>query len=322
MDHMTALKVFRHAVDLGSFAAASRHLGLSPAAISKDIASWRGILPVRLLNRTTRRMSLTEAGSIYYERVVRVLDDLEDADDALSAMQRSPKGLLRVSAPMTVTLIRLSSAIPKFLDRYPDLSIDLRLDDRRMNIVEEGYDIAIRGSDNLEDSGLIAKKLMTMVHVLCAAPSYFECVGKPAKPEDLAHHNCVQFSLSDHAGEWTFRNGSRIVRMPVKGRYKVNSSLAVRDALRAGFGLSLVPWIYVKDDLEEGRLQTTLDEWSPDETTLYAVYPSKRYVVSKVRAFLDFVVEELSDDRFRSVSRYISQAVRPSIKSARRRYTQ
>ena len=222
---MTALKVFRHAVDLGSFAAASRHLGISPAAISKNISELEGHLAVRLLNRTTRRMSLTEAGSIYYERVVRVLDDLEDADDALSAMQRSPKGLLRVSAPMTVTLIRLSSAIPKFLDRYPDLSIDLRLDDRRMNIVEEGYDIAIRGSDNLEDSGLIAKKLMTMVHVLCAAPSYFECVGKPAKPEDLAHHNCVQFSLSDHAGEWTFRNGSRTVRMPVKGRYKVNSSL-------------------------------------------------------------------------------------------------
>ena len=222
--------------------------------------------------------------------------DLEDADGTLGAMQHMPRGLLRVSAPMTVTLVSLSSAIPPFLNQYPEVSLDLRLDDRRVNIVEEGFDIALRGTDNLEDSSLIARKLITMKHVLCGAPSYFDRFGRPETPEEIADHNCIQFSLSDHANRWTFEKAGRSVRVPVNGRYQVSSSLAVRDALRAGFGLSLIPWIYQREDLEMGRLRTVLDEWSPNKATLYAVYPSKRFVVSKVLSFLDFLVEELSED--------------------------
>lgn len=293
MDRLTALTVFRHAVEFGSFAAAARHLNLSPAAVSKNIGELEAHLAVRLMNRTTRRMSLTEAGETYYERVVRILDDLAEADGTLGAMQQEPRGLLRVSAPMTVTLTSLSTVIPVFLERYPAVSLDLRLDDRRVDIVEEGFDIAIRGSDNLESSGLIARKLMTMYHVLCAAPSYFERHGAPKSPKELAAHNCVQFSLSGHANQWTFRKGKDTVRVPIDGRYKVTSSLAVRDALCAGFGLSLVPWIYVREQLESGALCTALDDWAPDETTLYAVYPTKRYVMSKVRVFLDFLIDEL-----------------------------
>ena len=294
MERWTALNVFRHAAELGSFAAASRQLGLSPAAISKNISELEAHLSVQLFNRTTRRISLTEAGSLYYDRVSRILEDLAEADGVLSAMQEEPRGLLRVSAPMTVTLICLSSVLPKFLSRYPELSLDLQLDDRRIDIVEQGFDIALRGSDNLEDSSLIARKLMTMAHVVCGAPAYFEQYGVPTSPEDLANHCCIQFTLSDHAKVWTFQKNNHSVSVPINGRYKVTSSLAVRDALRAGFGLSLIPWIYVRDDLNQGRLQTVLENWSPDETTLYAVYPSKRYVTSKVRAFLDFLVEELS----------------------------
>lgn len=282
-------------MELGSFAASARHLGLSPAAVSKNIGELEAHLGVRVFNRTTRRMSLTEAGSTYYERVVRVLDDLEDADGVIGSMRNVPSGTLRVAAPMTVTLTCLSTAIPGFLERYPDLSLDLHLDDRRVDLIEEGFDIAIRGSDRLEESGLIARKLMTMHHVLCGAPSYFERFGRPQKPENLIDHNCIQFTLSGHATEWTFQNANRSVGIPVKGRYKVSSSLAVRDALCAGFGLSLIPLVYVKDDLEEGRLCTVLDEWSADETTLYAIYPSRQYVVPKVRTFLDFLVETMSE---------------------------
>ena len=295
MDRFTALKVFRHVVELNSFAAASRRLGLSPAAVSKNVNELEAHLAVRLLNRTSRRMSLTEAGELYYDRVVRLLDDLADADGTIGAMQHSPSGILRVSAPMTVTLVGLATAIPKFLDHYPDVTLDLRLDDRRVNIVEEGFDVALRGSDNLEDSGLIARKLMTMDHVLCASPSYFAKNGAPNHPDELATHNCVQFSLSDHATEWTFEKDGQKVKMPVVGRYKVSSSLAVREALRAGFGISLIPRMYVEEDLEAGRLSTALAEWASDATTLYAVYPSRRYVVSKVRAFVDFLIEELGE---------------------------
>jgi len=291
MDRLTALTVFRTVVKLGSFAEAARQLRLSPAAVSKNIRELEAHLAVRLLNRTTRRMSLTEAGAIYHRRVARILDDLEEADAILGPLQHHPRGLLRVSAPMTVTLIALSDAIPRFLERYPDIELDLRLDDRRVNIVEEGFDLVIRGSDRLEDSSLIARKLLTLDHVLCCAPAYLEHAAAPRTPEELRRHNCVQFTLSGHADEWSFHKAGRSVSVPINGRYKVTSSLAVRDALRAGFGISLTPRLYVRDDLAAGRLVALLEEWTPVETTLYAIYPSARHVQAKVRAFVDFLVE-------------------------------
>ncbi len=295
MDRLTALTIFRHAVELGSFAAAARHLSLSPAAVSKNVVELEAHLGARLLNRTTRRMSLTDAGARYYDSVVRILDDLEAADSALGPLQQEPKGLLRVSAPMTVTLLFLSPLLPRFLDRFPEIALDLQLDDRRVNLVEEGFDIALRGSDSLEDSSLVARKLMTMSHVLCGAPAYFRRRGQPSTPEALTDHDCIQFTLSGHADTWVFAKSGQRRSVPVQGRYKVNSSLAVRDALCAGFGVSLIPWIYVKDLVEKGRLQCVLDDWTSVETALYAVYPSRRQVTAKVRAFLDFLVEAFKD---------------------------
>lgn len=293
MDRLTALTVFRRTVEVGSFAEAGRQLGLSPAAISKNIGELETHLSARLLHRTTRRMSLTEAGTLYYERVVRILDDLTEADSALGPLQQQARGLLRVSAPMTWTLFGLSAALPKFLARYPDLSVDLHMDDRRTDIVREGYDIAIRGSDQLEDSSLIARKLTTLHHVVCGAPAYFERNGRPETPDDLNHHECVQFTWSGHPDEWVFKRVDQSIAVPVDGRYKVTSSLAVRDALRAGFGLSLIPRLYVRDELAQGSLCTVLDDWYSVETGVYAVYPSRRHVVEKVRAFLDFLAAEL-----------------------------
>lgn len=292
MDRFTALTVFRHAVELGSFAAVARHLHLSAAAVSKNINELEAHLGVRLLNRTTRRMSLTEAGRHYYERVARVLEDLAEADRALGPLQSVPRGVLRVSAPVTLTLMCLSAVVPRFLAQYPDLSLDLSMNDRRVNLVEEGFDMAIRGSDNLEDSSLIARRLMTLDHVVCGAPAYFARAGVPRTPDELAAHEHVQFTLSDHAAEWRFTRGEHVARVPVRARYRASSSLAVRDALRAGFGLSLIPRVYVAGDLAEGRLRAVLDDWSANETGVYAVYPSRRYLDAKVRAFLDFLVAE------------------------------
>lgn len=149
--------------------------------------------------------------SRYYDQIARVLDELEEADRSLGPLQEMPSGLLRVSAPTTLTLICLSSALPKFLSRYPELTLDLRMDDRRVNIVEEDFDIAIRASDSLEDSSLIARKLMTMPHVVCGAPPYLERFGAPAAPEDLKDHSCIQFTLSGHADDWEFRNAGLVV---------------------------------------------------------------------------------------------------------------
>lgn len=291
MDHMVALRVFRTVVEAGNFAHAAKALRLSPAAISKNIGELELHVRARLLNRTTRRMSLTEAGTIYYQQVRRILDDIEDADRSLGALQNTPSGLLRVTAPVSLTLLTLSPMIPAFLARHPELSLDLNLDDRRVDIVKEGYDVAIRGSDRLEESSLVARKLLALDHVVCASPDYFRRRGRPQRPEDLGGHDCVQFTLSGHADEWEFRRDGETVRVPIEGRYKVGSGLAVRHALRAGFGLSLAPRRYVADDLARGTLATALDDWSKVETSIYAVYPSRRYLVPKVRAFVDFVVD-------------------------------
>lgn len=293
MDHLTALKVFRQVVEQGGFAPAARQLSLSPAAVSKNIAELERHVAARLLNRTTRRMSLTEAGTRYYEQVARILDDLQEAEQSLGPMQSEPSGILRVSAPMSLSLLRICPAIPAFLERYPKVSLDLNLEDRRVDIVKEGFDLAIRGTDRLEDSSLVARQLMTLDHVLCGAPAYFQRVGVPTSPEAVRGMECVQFTLSGHAGEWVFTRAGQTQRVPVKGRYKVSSSLAVRDALRAGFGVSLVPRVYVQDDLASGALQAVLPDWMPVETYVYAVYPSRRHMVAKVRAFVDFLLEEL-----------------------------
>lgn len=292
MDRYIAMQVFRHVAELSSFAEAGRRLSLSPAAISKNIAELEAHVGARLINRTTRRMSLTEEGRIYLDYVVRGLDAFSEADQALCPVKTEPSGTLRVSAPMTVTLTRLSTAIPRFLTRYPELKLDLHLDDRRVDLIRDGFDLAIRGSDHLDDSSMVAKKLAVMPHVLCAAPSYFEVHGKPQVPADLKSHRCVRFSLSSHANAWVFSKDGRSERIAVDARYSVTSSLAVRDALREGFGLSLIPYPYVENDLREGRLQTALEDWSTVETTLYAIYHSRQHLAPKIRAFLDFVAEE------------------------------
>lgn len=291
MDRLTALRVFRHVAELNSFAEAGRRRGLSPAAISKNIAELEAHVGARLINRTTRRMALTEEGRLYLEHVTRGLDALAEADQALCPIKAAPSGTLRVSAPMTVTLTQLSEAIPDFLAHYPDLKLNLHLDDRRVDMVREGFDLAVRGSDNLEDSSLIARKLAVMPHVLCAAPSYFQRHGKPETPSELKDLDHIRFSLSGHADAWEFSKDGRTERIAVAARYSVSSSLAVRDALRAGFGISLMPRPYVESDLRDGRLQSALEEWSTVETTLYAVYSSRQHLAPKIRAFLDFLIE-------------------------------
>ena len=288
---MTALNVFRHVAELGSFAEAARQLRLSPPAISKNVAELEAHLGVRLINRTTRRLHLTEAGTAYLESVRRILDELAEADRALRPLAASPVGTLKVTAPTSVTLMRLSARLPEFLASYPEISLDLHLDDRRVDILRDGYDLAIRGSDNLEDSSLIARRLITLRHVLVAAPSYWAARGRPGQPGELATHECVRFTLSGHADLWEFHQNGRVERVPVRGRYSVASSLSVRDALLAGFGASLVPRIYVENDLGAGRLEAVLENWDTVETVLYAVYPSRRHLAPKLRVFLDFLAD-------------------------------
>lgn len=296
MDHMTALRVFREVVEQGSFAGAARKMNLSPAAVSKNIGELEAHLGTRLLHRTTRRMSNTEAGELYYKEVARVLDDLNEAEALLGPMQQSPRGHLRVTAPMSLALMRLTPRMPEFFEAYPQLSVDLHLDSRRVNIVEEGFDLAIRVSDGLVDSSLIAKKIMTVDSVVIASPDYLERYGEPSAPADLLNHNCIKFSLSGHVDEWAFRIEDESQTIPIDGRYRATSSFAVIDAVLGGFGISLLPRIYIEEHIKAGRLKVLLGDWQTNRTTVYAVYPSRRHLPPKVRAFLDFAVEVLREE--------------------------
>jgi DNA-binding transcriptional LysR family regulator len=291
MDNLRTLRAFCLTVEEGSFAGAARRLGLTPAAVGKMIAGLEADHGVRLFHRTTRRMSPTQAGLEHHRRVSRILEDLEEANRALDPQRDRPSGSLLVSAPMTLGLTHLSPTIPGFLSRYPEITLDLRLDDRQVDIIGEGFDLAIRGKAVLEDSDLVARPLMTLGHVVCASPAYLAAREEPREPEALTGHDLIRFSLSGHADSWTFTKGARQVSIPTRGRYAVTNSLAIRDALLAGAGMSLIPETYVRADIAAGRLKAVLTDWSMIEITVYAIYPSRRLLSPKVRVFLDYLLE-------------------------------
>ena len=291
MNRYTALTVFREVAAQHGFAAAARQLGLSAAAVSKNVAELEMHLGVRLFNRTTRRMSLTHEGEQYLAHVQRGLEALREGEQLLMQGMAEPSGLLRVSAPLTVTLLHLATAIPAFLASHPKLELDLDLNDRRVDIVRDGFDVAVRASSSLEDSTLVARKLADMPYVVCAAPAYLAQHGTPQGPNDLRSHRLIRFTPSNTGRTWNFHRSHEQVQVPVVAQYAVNTSLAMREAMLCGYGLSLIPRPYVQADLQAGRLVTVLDDWRTRDVTIYAVYSSRHHLSPKVRVFVDFLIK-------------------------------
>jgi DNA-binding transcriptional LysR family regulator len=296
MDELTALRVFRAIVDEGSFAAAARRLRLSPAAVSKNVAELEQSLGSRLLNRTTRKLSLTDAGEIYIERISSILDELEEANRSVGRITGAISGRLRVSAPLTLGLVALTQAISSFLEQHPQLTLELDLDDRRVDMIREGFDLALRGGPALEDSSLIARKVTSIDYVLCASPEYLRRRGIPGSPGALRDHELVRFSVPERDGSWNFEQSGTRLAVPLQARYHVNSSLAVRDAVKSGFGIGRIPKLYIRDELRAGTLVEVMSDWSTGTLDIFAVYPSRRYVPPKTIAFIDFV-RAVFDDR-------------------------
>lgn len=247
---------------------------------------------MRLLDRTTRRLSVTEAGTRFYRRCTRVLEEVADARDEASASQITPRGTLRVSAPLSFAITRLGRLIPDYLRRYPDVSIDIDLNDRVVDLIEEQYDVAIRIGE-LADSSLIARRLAPCPHLLCASPDYLAEHGMPGHPEQLADHRCVEYAYRGGAGEWHLDgpNGQQTVR--IRPRLKANNGLLLRSALVAGYGIGLSPQFIVDDDLKAGRLVPVMQDYAPPATAIYAVYPARRYLAPKVLSFIDFLADNL-----------------------------
>lgn len=287
MDRFIAMNVFAKVVEAGSFAAAARHFELSPAMVSKHIQMLEQHLGVRLLNRTTRRVIATEVGHEYYERSLRILDELGEADRAATDLQATPRGRLRVSAPVTFGTRYVAPAVADYLVAYPDVTVDLVFDDRHLDLLKDGFDIAIRLGD-LADSSLIARKLGSAHMVLCASPGYLAKHGSPATPEELGDRNCLTYAHASARSVWQFTAADgRLESIPVSGRLRANNGEALRVLAVEGEGIALLPDFLVSEELQAGRLAPLLPEHRPADRPIQAIYPHSRYVPAKVRAFIE-----------------------------------
>jgi DNA-binding transcriptional LysR family regulator len=292
MDIVSGMKIFVAVVDNGSFSSAADRLDLSRAMASKSVAALEAHLGTRLLNRTTRRLSLTEAGVAFYERSVQILADIWEAEQVAGRMATEPRGALKVTMPLAYGLHRLGPVIAAYARRYPQVTLNLSLSDRKVDLVEEGYDVAIR-IGKLPESGLIARKLGTVHGVVAGAPDYFERHGRPIVPADLAGHVCLGYSLASQSDEWRLQGPNGIVSVRSTGIIKADNGDLLRQAAVAGSGLIFQPWFIVEEDVRAGRLERVLEEYTSEELGIYAVYPSRRYLSAKVRTFVDFIFEEL-----------------------------
>lgn len=290
MSRLKALRIFRRVTELNGFAAAAEDLGYSAAAVSKNIRALEANLGARLLNRTTRRVSLTDAGREYYNRICSVLDNLDDADRLLADLAQSPRGRLRVNAPMSLGISVLAPAIQQFLDAYPDISMDLVLNDERVDMLAGNFDISIRGGGPLRDSGLVGRKLANMARVLCASPRYLDSAPPLTQPSHLAEHECLVYSLASEPRQWRFRKDSKSTVVDVKGRCEINNSIAVREAAATGLGIALLPAYLARDQLDAGTLLPLLEHWRPEPHTIHATFPQHREQSRTLRVFVDFLV--------------------------------
>jgi len=290
MDRLKTIEVFLAVARHGSFSAAADELGLSKAMVSKHVSQLENKLGVRLLNRTTRRVGLTEAGSAYRERMKELVADLEETEQSVSKLSTEPRGTLRVLAPTSFGSFHLARAIADYRVAYPEVDVELVLTDHPGDLVEEGLDLAIRVGD-LEASSLIARKLAQARVVACAAPGYLEARGRPQHPDDLRDHDCLIYTGRQLSGDWSFSIDGKVRMDRVNGHVRSNIGDALRVAAIQGAGLVQMPTYMVGLDIAAGRLEAVLERFEPPPRPIYATYLYRRYLSAKVRTFVNFLSE-------------------------------
>jgi len=292
MDRFQAMEVFVHVVQTGSFTRAADRLRMPKATVTTWIQNLEGHLRVKLLNRTTRKVSVTADGAAYYERCLRILNEVEETESVLARTAGSPQGRLRIDVPVSFGRYILMPALPEFFARYPDIRLEVGCSDRPVDLLEENVDCVVRGGE-VHDTSLVARRIATLDFVTCAHRDYLATHGVPQHPDDLARHRCITY-FSAKTGkifEWDFtRDGERIV-LDVSGALSVNDSDAYLAAGMAGLGSIQVPWLKVRHALEHGTLVRVLPEWQMDPLPVYIMYPPNRHLSAKVRVFVDWVAE-------------------------------
>src|SRR5499426_1122657 len=284
MDRMTSMATFVKVVESSGFSAAARTLGMSPSMATAHVQSLEERLGVRLLNRSTRRVSLTEVGHAYYERCLQILADADDADLIAQALQSTPRGTLRLNTSIAIPPL-LAPVIAEFAALYPEISINLTMTDRMIDLVEEGFDLAVRNM-SVPDSSLVVRRVATYRFVVCGAPGYLAGRVIPRQPADRVHHNCLVYSHSAWGNEWRFAGPDGEQSVAVAGDLQANSDNAIRLAAVHGQGLALAPSFLLIDEIKSGRLVPVLTEFLQAEHPINAIYPHRHHLSAKVRSFL------------------------------------
>ena len=290
MDKLACMRAFVNVVEGGGFSAAARRMGVSKALISKQVGQLEEGLDVRLLHRTTRKVTPTSSGQAYYNQCRPLLAEFDELDASMRSSSMNPVGELHVAAPVTFAEMHLMPVVSAYSNLYPDVTVKLDLTDRFIDLVEERIDLAIR-IGNLGDSSLIARKLGEVSMQLCASVEYLEAFGEVVEPQQLGNHMCILDSNYPGANHWTLGSGDRLVTVEVKPRLIVNSARAGRELALAGRGVAYLPSFAIADDIDEGRLQRLLPEYASEPIGIYAVYLHRKHLSAKIRLFIDELVE-------------------------------
>lgn len=294
MDRLSAMRTFRTVVETGGFSAAARRLGLSKAAVSKQVAELEAHFGTALLQRTTRRLNATDAGQRYFENCVRLLDELSEVEAEVRQSQAEPSGRLRINAPINFGNAVLGPVICAMAQRYPKLEIQVELNDRFVDLIEEGFDVALRIRTNLPDSSLIARRMCGITRSVCATPSYLKRHGIPKTPADLKDHSCLIYTLSTSPFDWKFEAGNKATTVRVDGAIRSNNGQFLLSFLHAGLGIALLPDFTVGEEIRKGKLTRILENYPVEPHDLYLVYPANRHQSPKLRAFMDMAAQHLS----------------------------
>ncbi len=285
-----AMQAFNRVAELKSFAAAARDLGVSTSSVSRHVMDLEDELGVRLLNRTTRRLNLTEEGAVYRERSAAILEELEELHGITRDQHGNPRGRLRITSSFTLGESWLVPLLPAFYRAYPDIVIELDLTDRVVDLVEDGFDVGVRSGD-LRDSSMIARRLMDLHYIACAAPQYCAENGMPLRPDDLQHHKCIQYLHPSHQhDDWWFDIDGKETWVDIEGIIAINNAWGARDLVVAGVGLGYLPDFVVQNDLNEDRLVRVMPDFDSSADPVHVVYPHKRHLSAKVRVFVDHLV--------------------------------
>ena len=294
MDRFDAMDKFIRVVETGSISAAAERLSIAKSAVSRRLRELEQHLGVELFHRTTRKLTLTESGRMYYHQAVRILDDVREAEQATSQAHGQLRGTLKVALPMSFGLLHLGPAINEFIQENPQIEFELDFNDRAVDLIQEGFDLAIRIA-RLPDSSLIARRLAAMEAVLCASPEYLERHGTPTRPEDLIDHRCLVYSLIRNYETWHFLDGDgKLHTAKIHSYIKATNGEYLRDAAVSGLGIALVPTFIAYRDIEQGALVPLLSGFRPPQLEIHALYPPTRHLSHRVRAFVDFLVQRFA----------------------------